>query len=144
VNYNLCAANGITIPTYDWLSPSLNQGLCQDFTWQLMVADGTHHPIDVDFLSHFSLLVDCKHNRLLDKVTPLFVSAQATISLIPSIKTISGGTSVDSLLAKFPVLTRPAKVQHEVLHNPVNTRPTSHLPTMATGTGPARYWQSRV
>jgi hypothetical protein len=29
----------------------------------------THPLIGVDFLSHFGLLVDCKHNRLLDGVT---------------------------------------------------------------------------
>jgi hypothetical protein len=67
--------------------------------------------IGVDFLSHFGLLVDCKHNRLLDGVTSLSVQAQAASSLIPSVKTISGGTPVDSLLAG---------VQREVGHNTVH------------------------
>jgi hypothetical protein len=38
-------------------------------------------------------------------------------SLISSVKTISSGTQVDSLLAKFLDLTRPAGTQREVRHN---------------------------
>jgi hypothetical protein len=66
VNYNLCATNGTTIHTYGWLPLSLNLGLCQDFTWRLIVADVTQPLIGVNFLSHFGLLVDCRNNRLLD------------------------------------------------------------------------------
>jgi hypothetical protein len=58
VNYNLCAANGTTIPTYKWLPLSLNLGLCRDFRWRFVVADVTHL-IGIHFLSHFGLLVDC-------------------------------------------------------------------------------------
>jgi hypothetical protein len=42
VNYDLCAANGITIHTYGWLPLSLNLGLRRDFTWRFVVADVTH------------------------------------------------------------------------------------------------------
>jgi hypothetical protein len=55
--------------------------------------------ISVDFLSHFGLLADCRNNRLLDGVTSL--SAQAASSRVPSVKTIVGGTTVDSLLAEI-------------------------------------------
>jgi hypothetical protein len=41
VNYDLCAANGSTIPTYRWLPLSLNLGLRRDFTWLFVVADVT-------------------------------------------------------------------------------------------------------
>jgi hypothetical protein len=68
---------------------------------RFLLADVTHPLISVDFLSHFGLLVDCKHNRLLDEVTSLSVPAQAANSLIPSINNVSGGTPVDSLLAQF-------------------------------------------
>jgi hypothetical protein len=74
------------------------------------VADVTRPIIGVDFLSHFGLLVDCRNNRLLDGVTSS-VSAQATSALIPSVKAIIGDTPIDSLLAEFPDLTRPAGVQ---------------------------------
>jgi hypothetical protein len=58
-NYDLCAANGTTIHTYEWVPLSLNFSLRRDFTWQFVVADVTRPNIGVDFLSHFGLLVDC-------------------------------------------------------------------------------------
>jgi hypothetical protein len=64
-----------------------------------VVTDVTYPFICVDFLSHFGLLVDCRNNRLLDRVTSLSIPAQTATSLIPSVKTITGGTPVDSLLA---------------------------------------------
>jgi hypothetical protein len=85
-----------------------------------VVADVTHPLIGIYILSNFGLLVDCKHNRLLAGVTSLSVPAQAASSLIPSVKTISGGTPVDSLLADFSDFTRPAGVQREVHHNSVH------------------------
>jgi hypothetical protein len=119
VDYGLCAANGTTIHTYGWLPLSINFGLRRDFTWRFVVADVTRPIIGVDFLSHFDLLVDCQNNRLLDLVTSLSVPAQAASALIPSVKTIIGGTPIDSLLAEFPDLTRPAGVQREVRHSTV-------------------------
>ena len=84
------------------------------------MADVTYPLIGVDFLSRFGLLADCRNNRLLDGVTSLSVSAQAGSSLIPSFKTVTGGTPVDSLLAEFPDPTLPAGVQHKVRYNTLN------------------------
>jgi hypothetical protein len=149
VNYDLCAANGTTIPTYGWLLLSLNLGLRRDFTWLFVVADVTQPLIGVEFLSHFGLLVDCRHKRLLDGVTSSSVPAQADSSLIPSIKTITGGgTPVDSSLvsSRNSLASRsPAESAPEHRSSrPDYTRATGHLPTTATGTGPTRYRQSRV
>jgi hypothetical protein len=94
--------------------------LSRDFTWRFVVADVTRPIIGVDFRSHFGLLVDCRNNRLLDGVTSLSVPAQAASALIPSVKTIIGETPIDSLLAEFPDLTGPARVQREVRHNTVH------------------------
>jgi hypothetical protein len=96
VNYDLRAANGTIIHTYEWLPLNLNLGLCRDFTLRFVMDDVTHPLIGVDFLSHFGLLVDCRNNRLLDGVTSLFVPAQAAASLILSVTTITGGTAVQS------------------------------------------------
>jgi hypothetical protein len=120
VNYNLCAANGTTIRTYEWMPVSLNLGLRWDFTWRFVVPDVTRPIIGVDFLSHFGLLVDCRNNRLLDGVTSLSVPAQAASMLIPSVKTIIGDTPINCLLAEFLDLTHPAIVQREVRHNTVH------------------------
>jgi hypothetical protein len=84
------------------------------------VANVTHPNTGVEFLSHFGLLVDCRNNRLLDGVTSLSVPAQAASSLVPSVKTVTGGTPIDSILAEFPDLTRPVGVQREIHHNTVH------------------------
>jgi hypothetical protein len=83
------------------------------------VADVTYPLIGVDFLSHFGFLVDCQNNCLLIEVMSLSLLAQATSSLNRSVKVISGGTPVDSLLAEFPDPARPTGVQREVRHNTV-------------------------
>jgi hypothetical protein len=119
-NYDLCAANGTNIYTYGWLPLSLNLGLRRSFTWRFVVADITHPIIGVDFLSHFGLLVDCRNNRLLNGITSLSVPAQAASALVPSVKTDTGGTPIDSILADFPDLTRTAGAQREVHHNTVH------------------------
>jgi hypothetical protein len=74
------------------------------------MADVTHPLIGADFLSHFGLLVGCKNNRLLEGVTSLSALAKATSSQIPSVKVITGGSSVDALLSEFPDLIRPMSV----------------------------------
>jgi cleavage and polyadenylation specificity factor subunit 1 len=81
------------------------------------VADVTHPIIAVDFLSHLGPLVDCRNNGLLDGVTLLFVPSQAASSLVTSIKTITGGTLIDSKLAQITDLTCPAGVQREARRN---------------------------
>jgi hypothetical protein len=120
VNYDLCTANGTTIHTYGWLPLSLNLGLRQEFTWRFVVADVAQPLIRANFLSHFGLLVDCRNNRLLDGVMSLSAPAQAASLPVPSVKVISGGTSVDTLLSEFPDITRPTGVQCEMCHNTVH------------------------
>jgi hypothetical protein len=68
----------------------------------------TYPLIGVEFLSHFGLLVDCRINRLLDGVTSFSVPTRAASSQVTSEKSITGGTPVDSILAEFPDLNRPA------------------------------------
>jgi cleavage and polyadenylation specificity factor subunit 1 len=120
VNYDLCAANGTTIPTYGWLPLGLNLWLRRDFTWRFVVADVTQPLIGADFLSNYGLLVDCKYTRLLDGVTSLSAPAQAANSRIPSVKVMSASTPVDNILSEFPDLTRPTGIQREVCHNTVH------------------------
>jgi hypothetical protein len=148
VNYDLCAAIGATIPTYGWLALILQPGTKLGF--HVAVRGGRHH-ISTHWcrLPLSFRLVDCRHHRLLDGVTLLSVTAPAASLPNPSVKTTSGGTTVDSLLAEFPDLTRPTRAQSEVCHNIVLSHPdyaraTGHLPTTAIGVGPDRNRQSRV
>jgi hypothetical protein len=55
VNYEICATNGTTIPTYEWLPLSLNLGLHREFAWRFVVANVTQPLIGADFLSHYGL-----------------------------------------------------------------------------------------
>jgi hypothetical protein len=115
VNYDLCAANGTTIPTL-----SLNLELRRNLTWWFVAANVTQPLIGADFLSHYGLLVVCRNSRLLDGVTTLSTPAQAASWRTPSIKVITGGTPVDSFPSEFPDLTRPTGDQREVRHNTVH------------------------
>jgi hypothetical protein len=88
-NYDLYAANGTTIPTYEWEPLRISLVLRRNFTWRFVTAV-THSLIGVDFLSHFGLLVDCRNRRPLDGVTSLSIQAQAESSQVPSEKNITG------------------------------------------------------
>jgi hypothetical protein len=103
--------------TYGWLPLSLKLGLRRNFAWRSVVADVTHPIIGVDYLSHFGLLVECQKNLLMDGITSLSVPAEGANALVLSVKTITDSTPIDSILAEFPDLTRPAGVQREVRHN---------------------------
>ena len=74
-SYDLFAANGTPIPTYGWHTLTLNLGLRRDFTWRFVVADVQIPIIGVDLLGNFSLLVDCRNNRILDGITSLSAPA---------------------------------------------------------------------
>jgi hypothetical protein len=113
----LYAANGTTIPTYGWISQSLILGLRREFTWRFVVADVQLPIVGVDLLSYYGLLVDCRHNRLLDGVTSLSNPVQTAPASVPSVKTIASDTTTDCLLAEFPELTRPTGIHREVRHN---------------------------
>ena len=106
-DYNLYAANGTTIPTYGWASRSLKLGLRRDFAWRFVIADVDLPIIRVNLLSQYGLLVDCRNNRLLDRVTSLSTPGLTAPPSVPSVKIIAGGTPPDSLLEEFPGLTKP-------------------------------------
>jgi cleavage and polyadenylation specificity factor subunit 1 len=117
VNCDLFAANGTTIPTYGWISLSLNLGLRRDFTWRFVVADVQTAIIGVGLLADFGLLVDCRNNRLLDGTKSLSASARTAHTSIPSVKTVGCGAPVDNLRADFSELTRPTGIPRAVRHN---------------------------
>jgi hypothetical protein len=70
----------------------LNLGLRRNFTWRFVVADVTQALIGVDFLSHFDLLVDCKHNRLLGRHSRFIPVSRAirTTSMVSTRPTSEG------------------------------------------------------
>jgi hypothetical protein len=106
-DYDLYAANGTTIHTYGWTTQSLDLGLHRDFTWHFVIADVQRPIIGIDLFSHYGLLIDCRHNRLLNGVTSLSTPGSIAPTSVPSVNVIAGGTPPDSLLAEFPELIKP-------------------------------------
>ena len=131
-NYQLYAANGSIINTYGWHTVSLKLGLRRDFTWRFIVADVTKPIIGVDFLSHFSLLVDTRNQRLVDGITSLTAAASVSKQPAQSVKTISGDSSSYPLLAEFPELTRPSGVQRDIKHSTVHHIRTTPGPPVSS------------
>jgi hypothetical protein len=127
VNHELFAANGTAIPTYGWISLSLNLELLYDFTWRFVVADVQSPIIGVDLLAHFGL-VDSWNNRLLDGITSLSAPARTAHMPVPRVKTTVGGALVDNLVAEFPELVRRSGIPRDVRHNTVHHMSTTPGP----------------
>lgn len=135
--YELFAANGSIISTYGDLPLTLDLGLRRSFTWRFVVADVTKPIIGVDFLGYYSLLVDCRNQRLIDGITALTVAAPTNNSTeaISSVRTTTDNSVYHQLLREYPDVTRPAGrqcniVQHSTVHHirttagpPVSSRP---------------------
>jgi hypothetical protein len=64
----------------------------------------------VDLLTHYRLLVDCKHNHLLGGVTSLSTPGLIAPPSIPSTKVIAGGSPPYSLLEEYPELIKPTGI----------------------------------
>ena len=138
--YDLVAANGTPISTYGLKTLRLNFGLRRDFVWRFVIADIAKPIIGVDFLSHYGLLVDIRHQRLIDEVTSLTVNGVLTSSNeCAAIKTPMPDNVYGRLLTEFPRLTRPSgwvdacahTTQHHILTTdgpPVSCRPRRLAP----------------
>ena len=81
----LQAVNNTPIRMFGTRSLTLNLGLHRTFRWVFVVAETTTPILGADFLRHFGLLVDLKHNRLADTTTNLVVQGIVSqgISLSP-------------------------------------------------------------
>lgn len=119
-NYTLTAANGSIIHTYGLLKLHLDLGLRRDFVWNFVVADVDKPIIGSDFLSHYALLIDCRHRRLLDSLTTLSATGLLKNCDQASIKTIAGNSEYHKLLSKFPSITKPGGIHREIKHNTVH------------------------
>lgn len=126
--YDLIAANNTVIHTYGPVLLHLDLGLRRSYVWNFTVADVTRPIIGVDFLSYYSLLVDCRNQRLIDKVTTLSVNAVSYASSddIASVKSVTGVSEFHEILREFPEITRPPGMhlpyKHSTLHH-ISTTP---------------------
>ncbi|PIK55880.1 gag-pol polyprotein [Apostichopus japonicus] len=127
------AVNKSRIPTYGERSLTLNLGLRRTFRFVFVVADLPTPIIGADFLDEFGLVVDVRHQRLLDSTTKLMVNGICaplhTKSVSPMFSRSPGAGSVKytEILEEFPDITRPdyrpKAVKHTVTHHIVTTGP---------------------
>lgn len=82
-------------------------GLQRNLQWLFLISEVSYPIIGTDFLKQFSLLVDIKHQRLLDSLTKLTTTGQVNNGQDASIKLISGDTPYHELLREIPEITRP-------------------------------------
>lgn len=128
--YQLYAANGTPIATYGYVQLELNLGLRRAYTWRFIVADVTKAIIGVDFLSAYNLIVDCRHQRLVDNTTTLTATAAPVSSsnTISSVKTLIGNSQYHDLLRQYQEITRPAGTDRRLTHNTVHHIKTTSGP----------------
>ena len=125
----LQAVNNTPIRTFGTRSLALNLGLRRTFRWVFVVAETTTPILGADFLQHFGLLVDLKHNRLADTTTNLVVQgivSQET-SLSPTLLPNKPSNAIEAILAEFPAVTQPGSmgqsIKHDVTHHITTTGP---------------------
>ena len=56
--------NGSEVPTFECVELELTMNLGRSFTWTFVKADVLFATLELDFLSHFGLLVDARQGRL--------------------------------------------------------------------------------
>ena len=115
---NLQAVNASPIRTYGERSLTLDFGLRRAFRWVFIVADLPTPIIGADFLRHYNLLVDVKHQRLIDSSTSLTVQGvtSQTVSISPMF-VVASASCYDTLLREYPGISRPVYSHTEVRHN---------------------------
>ena len=113
---------------------TLNLGLRRTFRWVFVVASVGIPILGVDFLHHYSLLVDLTNSQLVDTIIQLHV--QEILSEVefprPSFFPLQH-TTFKALIAEYPTVFQPHfschSIQHNITHHihtggpPVTSRP---------------------
>src|SRR5678816_1966852 len=93
------------------------------------MADITLPIIGADFLSHFNILVDLHHNRLIDFETQFSSACIRATSSVSGIQLPAGNTPYESLLlSEFSNLVSPISALPQVTHNVVHHIETNGRP----------------
>lgn len=130
----LRAVNGSSIPVYRRRSLAVELGIRRTFRSVFLVAPVSHAILGADFLSHFTLLVDMAHKKLIDSTTGLSVMGKpTTISSFAFTIKCCVPEPYTSLIKEFPISTaspdRTKPATHDVVHR-IATRgqPTRAVP----------------
>ena len=131
----LQAVNNSTIRTYGTRSLTLNIGHRRNLGCVFVIADVTTAILGADFLQHHSLIVDIRHQRLLDTTTNITVqgitSSSSQASPSPSLLPRSPASSFEAILSEFPAVTQQNTMAHTVKHNVTHHIKTTGPPVSA-------------
>ncbi|XP_037505562.1 uncharacterized protein LOC119381883 [Rhipicephalus sanguineus] len=122
-SFELSAVNHSSIKTYGRHRLNITlKNLRREFPWNFVIADVGEPIIGSDFLAHYHLLPDCRHDRLIDATTGLSAPGQRTTTQQPSVKafTVEDQSPYHAILAEFPDLTRPSGRPRDVRHSTVH------------------------
>jgi len=95
-SYELFTANGTTVHIYGCITRRLDFDLRREFSWRF-VTDIMEPIIGWDFLCFYNLLVDMRHQRLID-ITNLTVNSASTGMYGVHIKVFAGSSRYHTLL----------------------------------------------
>ncbi|XP_058448895.1 uncharacterized protein LOC131428853 [Malaya genurostris] len=112
--HSLHAANGTKITTYGTKFLNTDLGLRRRFLWNFIIADVTIPIIGADFIAHFGILVDLKHQRFLDGRTGLCSSGNMTSPDLYNVTTVNSDHPYRDLLSEFREITLPSTMQSEI------------------------------
>lgn len=119
-DYELSAANGTVIHTYGCIQLQLDLGLRRTYPWKFIVADVGKAILGIDFLTHYSLIVDCRNQRLVDSLTTLSTGAQPASASVFSVRVLTGDGRYNNILLDYPHITRPSGTTRTVTHKTVH------------------------
>ena len=119
-SFSLVAANGSSIRTYGTRKVHIILGN-QPYAWNFFVANVSQPLLGEDFLRHFALLVDVKHQKLVDTTSFHSVPTFSSVNIAPRLIKISSiNDPFSRLLESFPSITTPSfsqsTVKHQVKH----------------------------
>lgn len=118
----LLAANKLPLRTVGMLCMSFYlPDVKRNFTWDFIVADVIQPILGSDFLGHFGLLPDCRHQRLVDSnALPLPMSKTRTIQRIQSVNS-AHSQPLSQLLSQYSQLFKEPNAHsnctHQVTHH---------------------------
>lgn len=113
----LQAINHLPIQTFDNQFLTLDLRLCCTFQWMFVIAKLPAPISGADFMHHFSLFVDLKHNRLVGTTTQLTVHSVAACMTTVSPTLLQMSTTHHSAILKdYPVFYNQ-QIKHDVSHH---------------------------
>lgn len=119
-SFELSAANGSIISTYGSKLLNVDLGLRRKFSHIFILASVSRPIIGADFLIKHGLLVDLKHQKLIDPKTNLSTKVMKAVVNTPSPKQFSVEKKYGDILKTYPLLTKQTDYKGPVKHNVVH------------------------